>query len=81
MILPNKFESLAQNSIVIGSYIIERLKKKPYNLENLYQALFETHKINLDQYFDALTFLCAYEIIIINDNQINLFVTNALIKL
>ena len=81
MMLPNNFESLAQNPIVIGSYIIESLRKKPYNLENLYQTLLDKYEINLEQYFDALTFLWASEIITINDNQINLFISNELIKL
>lgn len=76
MILPNEFETIVQNPLVIGAFIIEKLKKKPFNLENLFQQLRSAHNITIEQYFDTLTFLWVAEIIVIKDNQINFLKTN-----
>ncbi|MBI5662348.1 MAG: hypothetical protein HZC46_09395 [Ignavibacterium album] len=88
MLIPNKYENIDDNLLVLGAKVISLLKQKPYVIEDLFLQLNKekgTKKgklINLDQYFNALTFLwladlILYENFIIsinrNDTQTNLF--------
>jgi hypothetical protein len=76
MLIPNKYENINDNLLVIGSNLVSMLKKHPYNIEDLFKAVNKErenktlHQINLDQYFNALTFLWLAEIIILNEFQI-----------
>jgi Fe2+ or Zn2+ uptake regulation protein len=70
MIIPSKYENLNKNVLVIGSQIIELLKKQAYNIENLYQKLKNINDISFDTYYDTLTFLWLSEIIEKNEFQI-----------
>lgn len=72
MLLPSKYEDLNSNLIVIGAYIIEVLKRRPYNVEDLFQVLRNKYNINLEQYFNAITFLWLTEIVNLNTFQISL---------
>lgn len=72
MLLPSKYEDLNSNLIVVGAYIIETLKRRPYNVEDLFQVLRNKYNINLEQYFNAITFLWLSDIIILNTFQITL---------
>ncbi|MEW6004969.1 MAG: hypothetical protein AB1695_06595 [Stygiobacter sp.] len=88
MLIPNKYENIDDNLLVLGAKVISLLKQKSYVIEDLFLQLNKekgTKKgklINLDQYFNALTFLwladlILYENFIIsinrNDTQTNLF--------
>ncbi len=77
MIIPNKYEDLNQNPLIIGSYIIAHLKDKPYNIEKLFQRLREKHSLNLEQYYNALTFLWWADIITFSNSQLNINTKNA----
>jgi hypothetical protein len=76
MLIPNKYENINDNLLVIGSNLISLLKKRPHNIEDLFKAINKErdnknlHQINLDQYFNALTFLWLAEIITLNELQI-----------
>ena len=70
MIIPSKYENLNKNVLVIGSQIIELLKKQAYNIENLYQKLKKINDISFDTFYDTLTFLWLSEIIEKNEFQI-----------
>lgn len=72
MLLPSKYEDLNSNLIVIGAYIIEILKRRPYNVEDLFQVLRNKYNINLEQYFNSITFLWLSDIVILNTFQISL---------
>lgn len=76
MLIPNKYENINDNLLVIGSNLVSMLKQRPYNIEVLFKAVNKErenknlHQINLDQYFNALTFLWLAEIITLNEFQI-----------
>lgn len=72
MLIPTKYEDLNFNLLVIGSYVIKLLKKNPYNIENLFQKLKKEHNLNLEQFFNALTFLWLAEIINVDLYQVSL---------
>ena len=76
MLLPSKYENINQNPIVIGYHILTLLKERPYNIEKLFQQLRDKYSINLDQYYNALTFLWMSEIITVTEYQINLIKSN-----
>jgi Fe2+ or Zn2+ uptake regulation protein len=63
MIIPSKYENLNKNILVIGSEIINLLKKQSFNIENLYQRIKKKKDINFDTFYDTLTFLWLSEII------------------
>lgn len=76
MLLPNKYENINDNLLVIGSNLVSVLKHRPHNIEDLFKAVNKErakknlHQINLDQYFNALTFLWLAELIVLNEFQI-----------
>lgn len=72
MLIPSKYEDINSNLLVIGSYMIKELKKRPYNIEDLFQRMKKYYFINLDQYFNAITFLWLSDIVILNTFQISL---------
>lgn len=72
MLIPSKYEDISTNLLIIGSYIITSLNSKNYNVEELYQKLIKDHSVNLDQYFNALTFLWLAEIITVDSIIISL---------
>lgn len=58
MLIPNKHENLQKSTIVLGANIIALLKKKDYNIEDLFQELKKTcQELSLNQYYNVLTFL------------------------
>lgn len=70
MILPNKYEDLKNTPLIVGKDIILLLRKKNFRLFDLYSKL--SVKINIDTYFDILTFLYAADLISFNNNIIYL---------
>lgn len=76
MLIPSKYENINDNLLVIGSNLVSLLKKRPFNIEDLFKAVNKEreskglHQINLDQYFNALTFLWLAEFITLNEFQI-----------
>lgn len=76
MLIPSKYEDINYNLLVLGSKAIRLLKKKAYNLEDLYQRMNKDMEINLEQYFNLLTFLWLADIIRIDLYQISLHKKN-----
>ncbi len=72
MLIPSKYEDINSNLLVIGAYVIESLKKRPYNIEDLFQRLKKYLGVNLEQYFNVLTFLWLADIIVLNTYQVSL---------
>ncbi len=76
MLIPNKYENINDNLLVIGSNLVSLLKRRPFNIEDLFKFINKEreeknlHQINLDQYFNALTFLWLADIITLNEFQI-----------
>ncbi|MFA7421791.1 MAG: hypothetical protein WCZ90_19060 [Melioribacteraceae bacterium] len=89
MLIPSKYEDISANLLVIGSYVIKSLKSKKRNIEELFRKLNKEHAVNLDQYFNTLTFLWLAEIVnvdafqislVINDSKENLHVPKATVQ-
>lgn len=76
MLIPNKYENINDNLLVIGSNIVSSLKSRPYNIEDLFRSVNKDrgernlHQISLDQYFNALTFLWLADLVVLNEFQI-----------
>ncbi|HCV15214.1 MAG TPA: hypothetical protein DF637_02610 [Rikenellaceae bacterium] len=72
MIIPTNYENLEKNLLVLGFHVLSNLKKQSNNLEELFQKLNESNEINLDQYFNVLTFLWIADLIEMADYKIYL---------
>ena len=74
MFLPTKYERLQKSTIVLGADIIKSLKKKDYNIEDLFMELKKLLEkdISLNQYYNTLTFLWLTEIVELNDFTVKL---------
>ncbi len=74
MFIPTKHENLHKSTIVLGADIIKSLKKKQYNVEDLFQELKKVFEkdISLTQYYNTLTFLWLTDVIELDDFNIKL---------
>jgi hypothetical protein len=73
MIEPTKHERLKQNVLVVGSEIIRVVRNAPYNIEEVYQLFKKEYReLDLDKFYDALTFLWLFDFIKIEDGLISL---------
>lgn len=74
MFIPTKHENLKKSTIILGSDIIVSLKKKAYNIEDLFQEMKKVFgkDVSLNQYYNTLTFLWLTEIIELHDFTIKL---------
>ncbi len=72
MLIPGKYENLNKNLLVIGSHVIAKLKKRSYNIEELFQLLKKEVGINLDQYFNCLTFLWTADMLVLENYKLDL---------
>lgn len=74
MFIPTKHENLHKSTIVLGADIIKSLKKREYNVEDLFQELKKVFEkdITLNQYYNTLTFLWLTEVIELDDFNLKL---------
>lgn len=72
MIIPNKYEDLNKNTLVIGSIVLKKLKDKPSNIEDLYRVIREESAINIDVFFNCITFLWLSEAVELNRYQLSI---------
>ena len=73
MLIPSKHERLEKNLLVIGGDILGILKKRTiWNIEELFQNLKELKSINLNQYYNSITFLWLADIILVDEYNISL---------
>lgn len=70
MITPTKHQNLNSNILVMGAEILNLIKKNDFTLEELFQNAKNTFQVNLESFFDVLTFLWLIEAITINDKSI-----------
>lgn len=70
MLLPTKYENLEKNILVLGADILFILKRRRYNIEELFQKMKDLKSINLDQYYNTLTFLWLIDSIELNEHLI-----------
>ena len=74
MFIPTKHENLHKRTIVLGADIIKSLKKRDYNVEDLFQELKKVFEkdISLNQYYNTLTFLWLTDVIELDHFHIKL---------
>jgi hypothetical protein len=74
MFLPNKHENLHRSTVVLGADIIKILKKKEYNIEDLFQEVkqLSQNEISLNHYNNTLTFLWLIDAITLKEFIIQL---------
>ena len=57
MLIPSKHEKLDKNILVLGADLLGLLRRRSYNIEILFQDAKRLKSLNLDQYYDTITFL------------------------
>lgn len=74
MFIPTKHENLNKSTIVLGADIIKSLKKREYNVEDLFQELKKVFEkdMSLNQYYNTLTFLWLTGVIELNEFNLKL---------
>jgi len=73
MLIPSKHERLEKNLLVIGGDILAILKKRTiWNIEELFQNLKEIKSVNLNQYYNSITFLWLSDVIKVDKYNISL---------
>lgn len=72
MLIPSKHEALNKNILVIGADLIKLLKKRTFNVETLLQDVKSNRSININQFFDTLTFLWCADIIVVDGFNVSL---------
>jgi len=72
MLLPTKYENLNYNILILGAHTIRYIKNGVNNIEDLFQKLKEKHNVDLDLFFDIITFLWLSNIIIYKNYSITL---------
>jgi hypothetical protein len=73
MLIPSKHERLEKNLLVIGGDILFYLKKQQtWNIEMLFQKLKELKSVNLNQYYNTITFLWLSDIVQVDEYNVSL---------
>jgi hypothetical protein len=70
MLIPSKHEDLNKNILVLGADLLSLLKRKSYNIENLFQDAKQIKALSVDQYYNTLTFLWLSGLVKLEDHQI-----------
>lgn len=71
MLIPTKHQDLKSNTLVIGADILFYLKNDELNLEELFKKVRVEKNIDLDIFFDAITFLWLIDAVIFSDNNLS----------
>lgn len=74
MLIPTKHENLNKSTIVLGADVIKSLRKRDFNVEDLFQELKRVFQndVSLSQYYNTLTFLWLTDVIELTDYHIKL---------
>jgi hypothetical protein len=72
MLIPTKHENLDLNILVIGGDIIKHLKGKKMDIENLYQKISSKKNVNVDSFYNTITFLWLADILEVKDYYLEL---------
>lgn len=72
MLKPTKYENVNYNILVLGAHTIRKIKNGSNNIEELFQQMKNDHNIDLDLFYDIITFLWLAEIIIYKNYSITL---------
>ena len=70
MLIPSKHEKLDKNVLVLGADLLGLLKHRSYNVESLFQDANRIKSLNLDQYYNTLTFLWVTGLVELQQHQV-----------
>lgn len=71
MIIPTKHQNISHNPIVLGADILFLLRKQDTTIEELYQNLKKDTNIDLDVFYDTITYLWLIDSIRLEKNKIS----------
>lgn len=71
MLIPTKHQELKSNTLVLGADILFLIKNDEINLDDLYKKLIIEKNIDLDSFFDGITFLWLIEAINFQENKVS----------
>ncbi len=72
MLIPTKYDNLNFNILILGAHTIRYIKSGTQNIEDLFQKLKTNQNIDLDLFFDVITFLWMADIIVYKNYSITL---------
>ncbi len=72
MLIPTKHEKLNRNVLVLGADLLKLLKKKEFNIEELYQKVRSVKDISLEDFFETILFLWLNDLVLYNGSVIRL---------
>jgi hypothetical protein len=57
MIRPTQYENMQSSTVVLGADVLQKLKGKKYNIDDLFSEIRRKREISINQFMNALTFL------------------------
>lgn len=57
MFKPSQYEDIQKSMIVLGADILYKLKRKNYNIEDLFKEIKDKKEISVNQFLNVITFL------------------------
>lgn len=63
MFKPSQYENIQKSTIVLGADILVKLKRKNYNIEDLFKEIRKKKEISVNQFMNTITFLWLIEAI------------------
>lgn len=57
MFKPSQYEDIQKSTIVLGADVLQKLKKRNYNIEDLFKEIKIKKDININQFLNVITFL------------------------
>jgi hypothetical protein len=57
MFKPSPYEDIQKSILVLGADVLHKLKKKDYNVEDLFKEIRAKKDININQFLNVITFL------------------------
>ena len=70
MLIPTKHQELKSNTLVLGADILFHLKNDTLTLEDIFKKVKTEKNIDLDDFFDSVTFLWLIDAIKYVDNML-----------
>lgn len=72
MFKPSQYENIQKSTIVLGADLLQKLKKKNYNIEDLFKELRQKKEVNINQFMNTITFLWLVDLIDYQDFTVSL---------
>lgn len=70
MLIPNVHEQLRTNVLVVGADVLEMLRRRPQNIEELFQQLRARNNVNVERFYGSLTMLWLIDAIDLRGSEV-----------